>query len=163
MEKDSYKLMHVQLLEAFHRIQRVNFSSMMEVSKGEFFALQIIGTYQERHPQREGIYVSEIAGNLRIAPSQTSRMLKNLEERQLIGRNVDTKDRRNTYVFLTENGKEVCKNVQEKLQNYFTEVWSQMGEERIQELIGLCNELANIMENKLEERVKKTPETKKCN
>lgn len=163
MEEDGFKLMHAQLMEAFHRIQRVNVSSMMEVTQGEFFALQIIGGYQEKNPEREGIYVSAIAGNLRIAPSQTSRMLKNLEERQLIGRSVDTKDRRNTYVFLTEKGKEVCRNVQEKMRIYFTGVWSQMGEERIEELIRLCSELADIMENELKEQVKKTHETKKCN
>ncbi|WP_075720443.1 MarR family winged helix-turn-helix transcriptional regulator [Roseburia sp. 499] len=154
MENDNLKIMHTELMEAFHRIQKVNISSMMEVSKGEFLALQIIGVYQKKYPEREGIYVSEIAGNLRIASSQTSRMLKNLEERELIGRSVDTKDRRNTYVFLTENGKEVCQRVHEKMQVYFEGVLNQMGEERMKELIGLCRELSDVMEKELKEQVK---------
>lgn len=160
MENGNSKAMHAELMEAFHRIQKVNISSMMEVSKGEFFALQIIAGYQKKHPEREGIYVSEIAGNLRIASSQTSRMLKNLEERKLIGRSIDTKDRRNTYVFLTENGREVCQRVHEKMNSYFESVLNQMGEERIKELIGLCRELSDVMEKELKEQMKETPEKK---
>lgn len=149
MENDDLKTMHARLTHSIHRIQRVNLASVMEVSQGEFFALQMIELYQRRYPEEEGIYVSNLAKNLRIAPSQASRMLRSLEERELIGRSVDTRDRRNTYVFLTENGKEINHHAQERMRSYFEGVWSTMGEERIDELIQLCNELADVMESEL--------------
>ncbi|MEG1291791.1 MAG: MarR family transcriptional regulator, partial [Lachnospiraceae bacterium] len=95
MEKKEEQPMYSRMMEAFHRIRKVNISTMMEVSQIEFFALQIIYKYQEEHLDREGIYVSDLAEKLKIASSQTSRMLRNLEERQWISRSIDTKDRRN--------------------------------------------------------------------
>lgn len=166
MEKESIRARHTRLMEAFHRVQRVNISSMssmMEVSQGEFFALQIISRYQQIHPEREGIYVSKIAEKLRIAPSQISRMLKKLEERELIGRSVDTRDRRNTYVFLSENGKEVCRQVQNNMQVYFESVWKSMGEEQIDELIRLCNRLADCMESEVKKKAQEAGKKQESN
>lgn len=136
---------HTRLMYAFHRIQKINFPVGMDISKMEFFALQVIGRYQQKM-DAQGIYVSELAQSLQIAPSQTSRMLKNLEERNLIGRSIDGRDRRNTYVYLTEEGTEACRQAQSRIKNYMTRVEKSMGEERIEELVKLCNELADIME-----------------
>lgn len=161
MEKDDIEVMHTRLINAFHRIRRVKISDMMEISQSEFFALQIIFQCQQNNPKREGIYVSELAEKLRIASSQTSRMLRSLEECQLVGRSIDTKDRRNTYVFLTEKGQKEYRRAKARLTAYMDCVWEEMGEERMRELIGLCNELADIMESKLEHQVSETSKTKK--
>lgn len=160
MEKKSMEVMHTSLMEAFHRIRRVNLSAIMEVSQSEFFALQIISKYQRENPQREGIYVSELAEKLCIASSQTSRMLRSLEERRLIARSVDTRDRRNTYVFLTEEGQEIRRRTQKRLMTYMDCVWNHMGEERIQELLQLCNGLADVMESELKQYTEETSKKK---
>lgn len=136
---------HNRLMYAFQRIRKVNVVPETGISKMEFFALQAIGGYQQQ-TGLPGIYVSEVAHNLRIASSQTSRMLRSLEERNLIGRQVDDRDRRNTYVFLTEEGKEVCQRTQVFIKSYMERVLKSMGEERVEELIRLCNELADVME-----------------
>ena len=73
-------------------------------------------------------------------------LLKPLEERKLIARIVDGKDRRNTCVFLTEKGREICKETQTYMKSYMCRVLKSMGEEQIEELIKLCNELADAME-----------------
>ena len=136
---------HTRLMYAFHRIQKINFPMGTDISKMEFFALQVISRHQQKM-DTQGIYVSELAQNLHIAPSQTSRMLKSLEERNLIGRCIDGRDRRNTYVYLTEEGTETCRQAQKNIKNYMNRVKNAMGEERMDELINLCNELADIME-----------------
>lgn len=158
MKKEQVEAMHTGLMKAFHQIRRVNISVMLEISQSEFFALQIISKCQRENPQREGIYVSELAEKLRIAPSQTSRMLRSLEERELIRRSVDTKDRRNTYVFLTEEGKEVCQRTKDHWLAYMKCVLESIGEERVQELIQLCNQMANVMESELQRQMKELPE-----
>jgi DNA-binding MarR family transcriptional regulator len=136
---------HTKLMYAFQRIRKVEIRPETGISKMEFFALQAIGGYQQK-TGLPGIYVSELARNLRIASSQTSRMLKILEERELIGREIDNRDRRNTYVFLTEQGREVCRETQDSMKCFMKRVLQSMGEDRVEELISLCNELAEVME-----------------
>lgn len=153
MRRESTEVIPVELMEAFHRIRKVNVSALMNISQSEFFALEIIAKCQRENPAREGIYVSELAKMLHIASSQTSRMLRGLEERKLVGRSVDTRDRRNTYVFLTELGQEKQQQTRACLQDYVEDVWKHMGEEKVRKLIQLCNEMADIMESELERRV----------
>lgn len=141
---------HNRLMYAFQRIRKVNVVPETGISKMEFFALQAIAGYQQK-TGLPGIYVSEMAQNLRIASSQTSRMLRGLEERNLICRKVDDKDRRNTYVFLTEEGKQICQKTQDSIKSYMERVLKSMGEERVEELISLCNELADVMEREAKE------------
>ncbi len=138
-------IIFTRMMHAFHRIRKVNIVPNTGISKMEFLALQIIDkSKQEKNVS--GIYVSELAKGLGIASSQTSRMLKGLEERKLIARIVDGKDRRNTCVFLTEKGREICKETQTYMKSYMCRVLKSMGEEQIEELIKLCNELADAME-----------------
>ena len=128
---------HTRLMYAFQRIRKVDVIPETGISKMEFFALQAIGGYQHK-TGLPGIYVSELA--------HTSRMLKTLEERELIARKADVRDRRNTCVFLTEKGKQICRETQVSMKRYMEQVLQTMGEERVEELIELCNELADVME-----------------
>lgn len=125
------KEMQTRLMYAFHRFGKINIMPKTGISKMEFFALQVIDDYQQKTGM-PGIYVSDLAQNLKIASSQTSRMLKNLEERNLIGRDVDGRDRRNTCVFLTEGGRQVCLETRDYVTNYMERVFQVMGEERIE-------------------------------
>ena len=142
---------HTRLMYAFQRIRKVEVTPETGISKMEFFALQVIGGYQQK-TGLYGIYVSELAKTLRIASSQTSRMLRSLEERRLICREVDDRDRRNTYVFLTEEGRQVCRETQVSMKCFMRRVLQSMGEERVEELISLCNELADVMEKEAGQR-----------
>lgn len=145
-----------KLLQVFHRVQRISVVFAMELAPGECFVLQIIKRHRQEHPDEPGIYVSQIAGIWKKASSQVSRLLRGLEEKNLIGRSVDAKDRRNTYVFLTEHGTQVCDAMRERLDSYFHRVLEHMGKDNIDELVRLCNEMADVMEQELEEEKKKT-------
>lgn len=142
---------HKRLMYAFQRIRKVDVAPGTGISRMEFFALQAIGCYQ-KDTGLPGIYVSELAQNLHIAPSQTSRMLKALEERGLIGRKVDARDRRNTCVSLTEEGQRASQETQCFMEHYMERVLRAMGEERVEGLIALCNELADAMEQEAKGR-----------
>ena len=144
---------NIVIMRAFHRIGRVNVSALMEVTPGEFFVLRIIEKYSREHPKEEGIYVSQIARMAKMASSQVSRMLRNLEHHNLIGRSVDVRDRRNTYVFLTEEGKNISERTHRKMEQYVNRVIDEMGEEQVDELIRLCNEMADVMERELQKEL----------
>ena len=140
----------LKLLRVIHRIWRVNLHLTMEVPPGEFFVLQILERHRAEHPDQEGIYVSSIARRARMAPSQVSRMLRGLEERKLVGRVVDEKDRRNTYVFLTESGELICKKQRAQIDGYLRRVTEAFGTEKMDTFIQLCGEMAEVMEQEAE-------------
>ena len=145
----------LQLVRVLHRIWRVNLPLVMEVPPGGFFVMQIIQRYKAEHPDQEGIYVSQIAQKAKMAASQVSRMLRGLEERNLVGRIVDEKDRRNTYVFLTESGENICKRQREQMNGFLQRVTEGLGEEKMDTLIRLCDEMADVMEQELEKERRK--------
>ncbi|MFP3155556.1 MarR family transcriptional regulator [Lachnospiraceae bacterium ZAX-1] len=145
--------LHAKLMLAFHRVHKVKLSSMMELSQGEFFTLQIIAKHMIEHPNEKGIYVSKLAKQLHIASSAVSRMLKNLEEKGMIDRAVDRTDRRNTNVFLTENGQKHCEKVMLVFEEYMSRVIEQMGENEVRQMISLCNKMTDIMAEELHKMI----------
>ena len=93
--------------------------------------------------------MSELAGNMDIAPSAASRLLNAMEGKQLITREVDTGDRRNTFVCLTPEGKKIHDKTAKVMENMRGRLVERMGYEDITQLIELWNKLAGIMEEEL--------------
>ena len=104
------KELSMEFLATAHRFKKIHMDGIFpEISKGEFWALKIIQKATLQNESGCGVYVSTIAERLKVTPSAISRMLKGLEEKDLIERKVDKNDRRNTYVTLTEKGKKITK------------------------------------------------------
>lgn len=66
-------------------------------------------------------------------------MLRSMEEKGYVERRVDEKDRRNTRVSITPDGKEAEQQVRRQMQEFITGVIERLGEERTKELIHLMN------------------------
>ena len=94
---------------------------------------------------------------LKGTPSAISRMLRGLEEKKFIERKVDKKDRRNTYVTLTQEGMAITQKAEAEMNVFTSNVIAAMGEEVSRTLIKLFNQLVDVMEIEL----KKHQETKK--
>ncbi len=137
-----------KLFEAFHRFKNLKPGNHLnkDMSQGEFMALIIISDYMEEHPQSEGIYVSELAKSMKVMPSAISRILKVLDEKKLVTRKVDEKDRRNTYVFLTEEGIKDCEKHKRIFDNYLQNIARRLGSERIEQISILSKEIACILQ-----------------
>lgn len=136
-------------MNAFHRIKKVRVTSIMGWTEGEFFALSVIGKHMKEHPKEKGIYVSDMATKLHMAPSAASRMLKNLENKGLIERSVNINDRRNTNVCLTQLGQTQLEKSGKEMETYIIKVMERMGEQEVRQLIHLCNKMADAMETEL--------------
>lgn len=80
------------------------------------------------------VKVSDLVKNMRVAAPAVSRCLKSLEGKECIVRTVDTKDRRNTYVELTEKGKQVLIETEEIFNSFTDAVFGEMGSENMQAL-----------------------------
>lgn len=149
-----------EMIAVLHRFKKMHMTSLSDkLSRGEFFTLNMIHKGQIKNPERGGVYVSEIAECLKMAPSAVSRMLRGLSERDFIGRKVDENDRRNTYVFLTPEG-ETVRNEMSQIMNEMTEnVVDKMGQEDTKKLIELINKLADLVEEEIQTN-KKAKENK---
>ena len=116
------------------------------VSKAEFAVLITLKRRQEMTRNENGVYVSQLARELKISSPAVSRMLGNLESKGLIGRNVDKENRRNTYVYLTAQGEEEIAETERLLDEAVTKVVRQMGKEDVEQLLNLWEKMVCIME-----------------
>lgn len=140
-------------------------SSLLKgVSHHEFGFLIVLLRFHKLHSDVKGIYVSDLAKKLRITKSAVSKMLGNLEKRELVRREVDESNRRNTFVFLTEKGYALCELQHEQLRRFLQQVEDELGEQRYREILHGMQELSGAMETVMTswEQQNKTEEETQC-
>ena len=81
-----------------------------------------------------------------------SRGLKALESQELIERNVSTKDRRVTYVSLTDKGQKLIHKIEKAVEKYQEDVFSQIDTQQVDMIVDFLNELYEISRKELEKR-----------
>lgn len=136
----------IRLFQVFQRIHHVNQTARFGITKGEFLTLSILREYQKKNSHQLGVCVSDIAKKQHVAKSQVSRTLRGLEENGLIERTSAKEDRRNTYVSLTPKGNQMLDDVKKNMERHYQKVMEKFGEDNMENLIGLCDKLVNIIE-----------------
>ncbi|WP_342756024.1 MarR family winged helix-turn-helix transcriptional regulator [Kineothrix sedimenti] len=138
------------LIRTVNRFRKMRYEFLFhDISKREFEMLMVMERFLRENDDRKGIYVWELAKALHISSPAVSKMIRALEERGYAGRDVDKEDRRNTYVYVTDKGKEAGKKSKEKMDKIMRRVVIRMGEKNMKEFITLCNLLEDIMEEEL--------------
>ena len=89
---------------------------------------------------------------MRVAAPAVSRTLRSLEEKNYVERMVCEGDRRNVYVRVTEEGKEVLNECNRILSELLKSVTEKMGEEDMNRLIDYLNKLEQTAELEIEKR-----------
>lgn len=146
-----------ELYTTLHQFGRLRMGDLFpEVSKGDCVALQAIDYYARE--KGGNLTVSELADKLRVQSSAVSRSLKALENKGYVERTIHKSDRRNTYVALTELGKEELKSVQATINEFSEAIISRMNETDIQEMIVALNNLYEITQEAIEACSKKRKE-----
>lgn len=153
------KLLQQELVNVMRRMRRVKMNVLSEqVIYTEYQALDQISRYVREHPDSGGIYVSELARSLNIMRSAASRLLNTMEGKGFISREVDKKDRRNTFVRLTPAGERILTQTAQDMDELKAQLIRRMGHEDILRLIKLWNRLATIMEDELDSLAKRRAE-----
>lgn len=100
--------------------------------------LDEIGIYQgQPHmlfilKEKDGQSQKELATKLNIAPATITVMLRRMEKANLVMRNQDTEDQRISRVYITEEGKEVCKKAKDVMKSLEGECFGNFtGEEKV--------------------------------
>lgn len=152
--EDAYE----KLFRAMHQFKKLNVSSMISgLSNSEFSAMGAILAMGKNGQ----ITISELAAKTRTLPPAVSRTLRGLEEKGFVERKTDPKDRRNTYVSLTEKGWEKGNEIRETMHDFGSSVISQMTEEELEQMIRNLNKIYEISEKEIETRKQQKREDRK--
>lgn len=141
--------MYEELFRSMHQFRKLNVGAMMPgITKQEFITISII---QDKGEDGK-ITISELAAKAKVLPSAISRTLRGLEEKGYIVRNVNQKDRRNTYVELTAKGEETARECKQIMRDYGMAVMSQLNEQDMERLIQYMDNIYDIAEKEIETR-----------
>ena len=143
--KDAFE----KLFRAVHQFKKLNVSDLIPgLSSSEFSVMGAILQMGENGK----ITSSELAAKTKTLPPAVSRTLRGLEEKGYVERSVDKKDRRNTYISLTEKGWKKGEEVRDRMQDFGCSVMSQLKEEDIDQLVAYLDRIYEIAEKEIDTR-----------
>ena len=96
-----------------------------------------------------GIRLGNITHGEFITLQMVHRTLKSVEEKGLAVRMVDKKNRRKTYVCLTDEGEDARLQAWKTCTDYIDWVLKEMGEEKMETFLELWGELVDLMEKNI--------------
>ncbi|MDR0298075.1 MAG: transcriptional regulator [Streptococcaceae bacterium] len=99
-------------------------------SRGEFPVLKYLACHEN-----EKVTPSDIASDNEISSARVAALLSVLEEKTLIIREIDKKDRRKIIVKLTENGRRHLRRLKTEMEEKIVKVLESMGETDTQEFL----------------------------
>lgn len=139
------------LLEAFWKLKRLKPAEVLPgVNFFEFFVLFAVKSGRNR--MKRPMKISEIAQALDVVPPAVSRTMKCLEQKQLIVREVDKEDRRNTYVMITKQGDEIVNQSEQIVKEILAAVYERMGGEKMQQFIEGLNAFGTDLKIEMDKR-----------
>ena len=150
--KEREQQLVMEFLHATNSVRRIHGEKLLiGLSASEFRFLRAIQEFHWKYPDKIGIYVNDLAQKMYVTKSGASKMLRQLEEHGLIERQIDCKDRRNTFVCLTEKGKQLGELQKERFDCFLMQIVDDLGEQRFEEIMdGICD-LTQAITNRIQE------------
>jgi len=93
-----------------------------------------------------GINSSQVAKNVNLSPATVTNILDRLENKDLVSRVRDTKDKRKVGLFLTESGKALLVKAPQALQEHFIDNFGNLAEWEQSQLLSSVERLADMMD-----------------
>ena len=142
----------LDFLTTIHSLAQLNFSAVLsQISQAEFLVMSAINKLERLHSS-SNYGISNIADSLRVSSPAISRTITALENKGYVERKIDKLNRRNTLVRLTESGTEVFQNECDRIYQFMNNVVNRMGEDKLNELFLLSNELLENVEKEIKSR-----------
>jgi DNA-binding MarR family transcriptional regulator len=128
MEIDEKKLLAHDLSKLVYQFKRIVLlkECHQELRQSEFLILATINHFV--HSESRGVKVSHLSKYMEITPAAVTHIINSLEEGGYLERLADPSDRRIVLVNLTEKGKLICKEKEEKFSVSFQGLIEFMGE-----------------------------------
>jgi DNA-binding MarR family transcriptional regulator len=137
----SYVSEAVSAFEEIMAYKHMNiFERVTKATRGESFVLKYLAT------RDTAVLPSELSAALQSSKARISAILRTLEKKGEIIREVDKKNRRNTLVTITETGRMRAKADMQRVYDCIAETFTQMGETETREFIRLSRTVFSAMQ-----------------
>ena len=148
-----------RLFKIFHRFHQLQRSDLMpeEISRNDFATLMCI-EHVGNKSESFAVSISTLAKALMVSTPAVSRTIRGLEERGLVLREIDTKDRRNTFVKITDRGKNILRLSEQKMNDFTSTVMKNMKQEDMERLLEYLEQFLDTACEELERRKKQKKE-----
>lgn len=120
-----------------------------DISSAEFILISTFLTYEEKN-NGEHITVNKLAAQINMSVPQVSRMLKTLEERELVKRETSKDCRRNTLVMIGDKGKKLFEENRKIVKYFLDKVLDALTDEEFEFLISTNQKITDIVNAEIE-------------
>ncbi len=145
-----------ELIEQFMCIKKMSFHNIIKVeghTHNEKLVLFLMYDMLKNSAENV-VLLSSVREKIKLAPSTITPILNSLEEKGLIERIIDKKDRRNIYIKLSKKGKNFTKETHEKLEELIYSYIKYMGEKDINEFIRLTKKTKKFVKERMDKNEK---------
>jgi len=131
-----YNELALELLNSLQSIQRIQSQkNIFEAMQGESFILGFIANHDG------DVLPSEISQKMGVTSARIANALNSLEEKGLITRQIDKKDRRQILVNITKKGKETTEQNKKAILGIAGKILEHLGEKDAKEYIRLVKKI----------------------
>jgi DNA-binding MarR family transcriptional regulator len=129
-----------ELLEKMHTLSKLRFppKTINELIHGEIFVLKYIAY------QTNGVIPSEISHEMNVTSARIATALNSLENKGLIIREIDKKDRRKIIVKITQKGEELTEKHWQSAVEEVAKMLNLLGEHDTREFIRILGRFAEL-------------------
>lgn len=97
-----------------------------------------------------GVSVSELAGFLNVSMPTVSRCIQKLSAKGYVQKTLNEKDKRGTYVSLTPEGKELCRNAHKNISAFLSRVLSRLDPSEMDQFISTMDKIYEAVRSELD-------------
>lgn len=136
-----------KLINAMHIFSKINIGAVLgKLSQTEYLVIYFVRKHGEYDGSvSSGVNVTSLSEVLGVSTPAVSRILRSLEEKGFINRITNRRNRRETYISLTEKGREIYLRDRETASLLYKAVEEKMGRDEIRELVRLSTLFNRIM------------------
>ena len=125
---------------------------LKDINIAEYIALHYMCEHIESNSIYSGrIYLSEISEKLNLPIRKTSKLIREMNGKNLVSWNHDGDGKDGTYVTITDHGKSVFEETDNKLRDFYSRVLQKFGKDKIVQLLQLMKEFDLVMSTELEQ------------
>lgn len=121
------------------------------MTKQEFFTMQVIGWLEEHHKKATTARLSQ---ELTVSKSAVSQTVNSLESKGFVRRKLEATDRRQPSVHLTDQGQQALLQEKDTLYHQLFSIFGQMGEEKSRLFLDLLQDFTLLSEQFFQEEKK---------
>ena len=108
--------------------------------------IQFILTYLNQH-ENEEVIASDLSRNMGVSTARISVLLKKMEEKGLIEKNVSNDDNRRVKLALTDKGRKINEERYERMINEHIKLIDEVGEKDLETFIRIADRIKQTMES----------------